>query len=250
MATNSEPSQSQGQGVQGQGVQVRGLFKNYESAGVAVSILRDLELTIQPGEAVCITGPSGSGKSTLLYLISSLDRPDAGEVHLLGTDILSLSEKEQTQFRNRHIGFVFQDHDLLPQLSVLENVLLPAIAGEGVTSETKQLAEKLLSRVGLHDRLKSLPAQLSGGERQRVAVCRALVNKPELVLADEPTGNLDPATAKVIGDLLLELSREQNTMLLCVTHSIELAARFPRHLVLEDGKLVPASQASLSAIKL
>jgi len=232
-----------------QGVQVRGLFKNYESAGIAVSILRELELEMQSGEAVCITGPSGSGKSTLLYLIGSLERPDAGEVHLLGTDILAISEKEQTQFRNRHIGFVFQDHDLLPQLSVVENVLLPAIAGEGVTSETEQLAEKLLTRVGLQDRLKSLPAQLSGGERQRVAVCRALINKPELILADEPTGNLDPATAKVIGDLLLELSREQNTMLLCVTHSIELAARFPRHLVLEDGKLISASNALQSATK-
>ncbi len=235
--------------AESQGVQVRRLFKSYESAGVAVSILRELELEIQPGEAVCITGPSGSGKSTLLYLISSLDRPDAGEVHLLGTDILAISEKEQTRFRNRHIGFVFQDHDLLPQLSVIENVLLPAIAGEGVRTETEQLAEKLLTRVGLQDRLKSLPAQLSGGERQRVAVCRALINKPELVLADEPTGNLDPATAKVIGDLLLELSREQNTMLLCVTHSIELAARFPRHLVLEDGKLIAASNALQTAAK-
>ncbi len=232
-----------------QGVLVRGLFKNYESAGRAVSILRDLALEIQPGEAVCITGPSGSGKSTLLYLISSLDRPDAGDVQLLGTDILALSEKLQTQFRNKHIGFVFQDHDLLPQLSVIENVLLPAIAGGGVSAETEQQAEKLLVRVGLQDRLKSLPAQLSGGERQRVAVCRALINKPELVLADEPTGNLDPSTAKVIGDLLLELSREQNTMLLCVTHSIELAARFPRHFVLEDGKLVPASDALQTAKK-
>lgn len=237
------------QSAEPQGVQVRRLFKNYESAGVAVSILRELELEIQPGEAVCITGPSGSGKSTLLYLISSLDRPDAGEVRLLGTDILAISEKEQTRFRNRHIGFVFQDHDLLPQLNVVENVLLPAIAGEGVTAETEQLAEKLLTRVGLQDRLKSLPAQLSGGERQRVAVCRALINKPELILADEPTGNLDPATAKVIGDLLLELSREQNTMLLCVTHSIELADRFPRHLVLEDGKLIAASNALQTTAK-
>lgn len=232
------------QSAEASGVQVQKLFKNYESGGIAVSILRDLDLEIHPGEAVCITGPSGSGKSTLLYLISGLDRCDAGDIHVLDQAMISLSEQKQTQFRNQHIGFVFQDHDLLPQLNVIENVLLPTLAGEGATAESQQHAETLLKRVGLQDRLESLPAQLSGGERQRVAVCRALINRPELILADEPTGNLDPATAQIIGDLLLELSREQNTMLLCVTHSNELAERFSRHLVLEDGKLVPASTLS------
>lgn len=227
------------------GVQVQKLFKNYESAGVAVSILRDLDLEMHPGEAACITGPSGSGKSTLLYLISGLDRPDAGEIQLLGTSLDSLSEQQQTEFRNRHIGFVFQDHALLPQLSVVENVLLPTLAGQGATAISQQKAEHLLTRVGLQDRFQSFPAQLSGGERQRVAVCRALINEPELILADEPTGNLDPATAQIIGDLLLELSQEQNTMLLCVTHSTELAERFARHLVLEDGKLVSVKSVSV-----
>ncbi len=229
-----------------QGLTVRHLFKSYESAGLAVSILRDLEFTLSPGLAACITGPSGSGKSTLLYLISALDRPDAGSITLLGTDMVTSPPARLTRFRNERIGFVFQDHHLLPQLTVMENVLLPLLAGTGITPEKQQLATELLERVGLKHRLTHKPAQLSGGERQRVAVCRALINRPALVLADEPTGNLDPQTATIIGSLLLELSREQQTMLLCVTHSVELASRFPCHWQLEDGRLVSAQSFASS----
>ena len=224
------------------GLIVTDLFKSYESAGQAVSILRQLNLSLQPGQAACITGPSGSGKSTLLYLISALDRADAGKISLLGQEITSSSQAEQTRIRNQQIGFVFQDHHLLPQLTVLENVLLPLLAGQGVSAEKQQLARTLLERVGLTSRITHYPAQLSGGERQRVAVCRALISQPKLVLADEPTGNLDPQTAMIIGDLLLELAGEQGTMLLCVTHSQEMAARFPHHYQLEEGRLVLASR--------
>ncbi|HBN76466.1 ABC transporter ATP-binding protein [Rubinisphaera italica] len=226
---------------------VRKLFKSYESAGRAVSILRDLDFTLETGAAASIIGPSGSGKSTLLYLISALDRPDAGSIELLGRDMIASSEKDQTSFRNAHIGFVFQDHNLLPQLNVLENVLLPCLAGNGVDPEKEKFAIKLLKRVGLKDRVTHRPAQLSGGERQRVAVCRALINQPELILADEPTGNLDPQTATVIGDLLLEISREQGAMLLCVTHSLELAYRFPVCYQLEEGRLVVVDRSAETA---
>jgi len=228
-------------------LEVRKLFKSYVSAGQAVSILRELDLTMRQGEAASITGPSGSGKSTLLYLISALDRPDAGEISLLGQDMVAGGESKQTAFRNAHIGFVFQDHNLLPQLNVVENVLLPCLAGSGVDQSRRDLASQLLERVGLKDRLTHLPAQLSGGERQRVAVCRALINQPELILADEPTGNLDIATAGVVGDLLLEVSREAGAMLLCVTHSWDLARRFPTCYQLEDGRLVTADSTATPA---
>lgn len=244
MNHTSEKSPTQESTSAEAGLVVRQLFKSFESAGQAVSILRELDLTLAPGTAACITGPSGSGKSTLLYLISALDRPDAGEIRLLGTDMIGGSTAELTRFRNRHIGFVFQDHHLLPQLTVLENVLLPLLAGTGITEEKQAFARELLERVGLSGRITHKPAQLSGGERQRVAVCRALINRPALLMADEPTGNLDPHTATVIGSLLLELSQEQQTMLLCVTHSRELATRFPTHWHLEDGRLVAAETSN------
>lgn len=229
------------------GLIVQNLFKSYESAGQAVSILRDLDLQMQPGQATCITGPSGSGKSTLLYLISALDRPDAGAIHLLGTDMIASSESKLTRLRNEQIGFVFQDHHLLPQLTVVENVLLPLLPIAGVDSAAETRAAELLERVGLDHRKTHRPAELSGGERQRVAVARALINRPALVLADEPTGNLDPETANRVGDLLLELAAEQQTMLLCVTHSVELAQRFPQHFQLEAGKLVEQNRSVTSA---
>jgi lipoprotein-releasing system ATP-binding protein len=215
---------------------VRQLQKDYTTADGSLSILRGLDLSMDPGEALAITGPSGSGKSTLLYLIGALDTPSAGTVTLAGQDPFQLNESQQAQFRNRQIGFIFQDHHLLPQCTVLENVIIPTLVGVQDNAEIR--ARELLTRVGLAERIGHRPSQLSGGERQRVAVCRALINRPTLLLADEPTGNLDRSTAAVIGSLLLDLNREQKTLLICVTHSLDLAERFPRHGQLEDGKLV------------
>ncbi len=214
------------------------LAKDYVTADGTLSILKSLDLTMQRGEALAITGPSGSGKSTLLYMLGALDSPTAGRIQLEGCDPFQLNAAQQAEFRNRQIGFIFQDHHLLPQCNVLENVLIPTLPGAGATPESEARARELLGRVGLAERMGHRPAQLSGGERQRVAVCRALINRPALLLADEPTGNLDRSTAEAIGSLLLDLNREQNTLLICVTHSIELAHRFPRHCELQDGRLV------------
>lgn len=218
-------------------LKISGLTKDFETADGTLSILRGIDLELRRGEAVAITGPSGSGKSTLLYIIGTLESPTAGTVSILESEPTSMSEAQLARFRNANIGFIFQDHHLLPQCTVLENVLIPLLAGDGVSEENTVHAKQLLDRVGLGERLEHRPAQLSGGERQRVAVCRALIGRPGLLLADEPTGNLDQATAESIGTLLLELSSEQNVLLLCVTHSAELAARFPKHLKLKDGQL-------------
>ena len=214
------------------------LAKDYVTADGTLSIWKSLDLTMQRGEALAITGPSGSGKSTLLYMLGALDSPTAGRIQLEGCDPFQLNAAQQAEFRNRQIGFIFQDHHLLPQCNVLENVLIPTLPGAGATPESEARARELLGRVGLAERMGHRPAQLSGGERQRVAVCRALINRPALLLADEPTGNLDRSTAEAVGSLLLDLNREQNTLLICVTHSIELAHRFPRHCELQDGRLV------------
>ena len=219
---------------------VQGLAKDFEGADGTLSILRGVDLELNRGDAVAVTGPSGSGKSTLLYIVGLLDQATNGDVSVLGQNISSLGEAQAAAFRNEHIGFIFQDHHLLPQCSVLENVLVPLLAGGGVTPPDEERAKKLLDRVGLADRIAHRPAQLSGGERQRVAVCRALINEPELLLADEPTGNLDQATADSVGTLLLDLSREENVALICVTHSLELAARFPQRLELRAGQLAEA----------
>jgi len=224
------------------------LTKDYVTAEGTLSILRGLDLTMQRGEALAITGPSGSGKSTVLYVLGTLDTPTAGSVQLDGHDPFQLNAAQQAEFRNRQIGFVFQDHHLLPQCTVLENVLIPTLPGAGATPETEARARELLTRVGLSERIGHRPAQLSGGERQRVAVCRALINRPALLLADEPTGNLDRATAEAVGSLLLDLNREQNTLLICVTHSTDLANRFPRHCELNDGRLVDRKQSKSPAM--
>lgn len=216
---------------------VRELSKSYSSASGDLSILRGVDLELRRGDALAITGPSGAGKSTLLYILGLLDQPTAGTVTLDGEQPLQLHALQQAAFRNRRIGFVFQDHHLLPQCTVLENVLLPTIPAVESPSAVEDRARKLLDRVGLAQRIGHRPAQLSGGERQRVAVCRSLINQPTLLLADEPTGNLDRATADTVGSLLLELNREQQSILICVTHNSELAERFPRRMELKDGKL-------------
>jgi len=212
--------------------------KTFSTPGGQLPVLEGIDLSLSRGEALVITGPSGSGKSTLLYIVGTLETPTAGTLSVLGEDPFALDAALLAQFRNRQIGFVFQDHHLLPQCTVLENVLIPALAGQGAGAAEEQHARELLDRVGLAGRITHLPAQLSGGERQRVAVCRALINQPALLLADEPTGNLDRNTAESVGALLLELSQEHNTMMICVTHSTELAGRFSRQMQLQNGKLL------------
>jgi len=195
-------------------------------------------LTVAHGESVAITGPSGCGKSTLLNIIGTLERPDAGTLKFAGTDLLTLNEKATAKFRNRKIGFVFQLHHLLPQCSILENVLVPALVNKAA-GDAKRRALHLLERVGLSDRLNHRPGQLSGGERQRAAVVRALINQPQLLLADEPTGSLSRDGADNLVQLLLDLNREENLTLIMVTHSMRLAERMDRVLTLDAGVLKP-----------
>ena len=216
---------------------VQGISKSFPTAGGVLEVLRGADLAMSRGDAAVITGPSGPGKSTLLYIVGLLEPPTAGQVELLGQTPITWEASRQARYRNEHIGFVFQDHHLLPQCTVLENVLLPIMAGRAVSSDDEQRASGLLERVGLKERASHRPAQLSGGERQRAALCRALINEPELILADEPPGNLDSQTARIVGNMLLELARDTGTMLLCVTHSLELAERFPRRFVLREGQL-------------
>ncbi len=217
---------------------VENIVKEYPTRAESLSVLRGVSLQLSRGENVAILGPSGSGKSTLLYIAGTLDRPTSGRVELEGTDPFSLDEPRLADFRNQRIGFVFQDHFLLPQCSVLENVLLPTIASVVPDNASISRAKMLIDRVGLTSRIEHRPAELSGGERQRVAEARALIRKPMLLLADEPTGNLDRSTATLIGKLLLELQREEQTMMIVVTHSLALAATFDRQLELDAGKLV------------
>jgi len=227
------------QGVE-HSLQIEHLSKDYPTRSGPLSVLRDVNLEFQRGEAVAVMGPSGSGKSTFLYVVGTLEPPTAGTVRLDGKEPFALPERDLADFRNRHIGFVFQDHHLLPQCTVLENVLVPTLVARRDRAEVEQWAHELLERVGLSGRLDHRPAELSGGERQRVAVARALINRPVLLLADEPTGNLDRHTARGVIELLLELHRDQQTILIVVTHSADLAALFPRRLEMLDGTLRPA----------
>ena len=208
--------------------------------GGDVEVLRDVNLKLARGESLAIVGPSGSGKSTLLNLIGALDVPTTGKVVLDGRDLSALTEKELAVVRNRQIGFIFQLHHLLPQCSILENVLVPTLTApaELCTDATVQRAERLLERVGLKHRLTHRPGQLSGGERQRVAVVRALINQPKLLLADEPTGSLDRHSAEIMGRLLGDLNREEQVTLVVVTHSHDLAKQMGRAVELKDGGLV------------
>ncbi len=215
-----------------------GITKAYETAGGTLRILDGVSLEIAPGDAVCILGPSGSGKSTLLFILGALETPTSGRVTLGGQDPFALGEAERAAFRNRNVGFVFQDHCLLPQCSVLENVLLPAVVAPAGDHAAR--ARSLLEQVGLKDRLHHRPGQLSGGERQRTALARALVLQPALLLCDEPTGNLDRAAADRVASMLLDLHAAQQTILVLVTHSLDLARRFPVRLELAEGRLRPA----------
>lgn len=216
---------------------VNGLRKDYVTAAGSLTVLNGVDLSLARGDALAVTGPSGSGKSSLLFVLGGLERPTQGAVRLRGRDVFAANESQLAAWRQESVGFVFQEHHLLPQCTVLENVLIPRLAGAGTTADDVSRATKLLERVGLQHRLEHRPAQLSGGERQRVAVCRALVNQPALLLADEPTGNLDRENADSIGSLLLELSRDTGSVLICVTHSTDLASRFPRRAELRDGRL-------------
>jgi lipoprotein-releasing system ATP-binding protein len=218
---------------------VENLGKDYPTRSGPLTVLRDVELHLEPGEAVAVMGPSGSGKSTLLHILGTLDTPTHGRVRIEDTDPFALPQRQLADFRNRRIGFVFQDHHLLPQCSVLENVLVPTFVTHEDRAAVTGWARELLQRVGLGGRLDHLPAELSGGERQRVAVARALIHRPALLLADEPTGNLDRNTAAAVGRLLLELHQEQRNVLVIVTHSQELADTFPRVLAMDEGRLRP-----------
>jgi len=216
---------------------VDNVTKEFPTRGEPLVVLRGLSFELSPGENVAITGPSGSGKSTLLNILGTLEPPTSGRVTLDGQDTAALAEPALATLRNRKIGFVFQDHHLLPQCSVLENVLLPTIAHGPVTPDLIDRARDLIARAGLASRAEHRPAELSGGERQRAALARALIHAPRLVLADEPTGNLDRTNADRIGHLLLELQQQEQTMLIVVTHSQRLAATMSRQLELDDGLL-------------
>jgi len=218
---------------------VEGVSKAYATPSGPLSVLEDVSFALGAGDSLCVVGPSGSGKSTLLYIIGTLERPSTGTVRMQGRDVNTLPEPELAALRNREVGFVFQDHFLLPQLSVLENVLAPTlVAREAFPYEER--ARTLLERVGLRDRLQHRPAELSGGERQRVALARALVMRPRLLLCDEPTGNLDADSARTVADLILELHRAEPSVLVIVTHSAELAQRLPRRRRMTGRRLEPA----------
>jgi lipoprotein-releasing system ATP-binding protein len=213
------------------------LTKAFPTPTEPLSVLREVSLELSGGDAVAIMGPSGSGKSTMLHILATLETPSSGTVTINGENPFALSEPALATFRNRHIGLVFQDHHLLPQCNAIENVLLPALAGRQ-DSGVVERGRNLLDRVGLTARAEHLPAELSGGERQRVAIARALIHGPGLLLCDEPTGNLDHHTADSVADLLFELHQDEQTILIAVTHSLELAKRFDRRGELQDGRLV------------
>ncbi|MFL6279968.1 MAG: ABC transporter ATP-binding protein [Vicinamibacterales bacterium] len=219
---------------------VRDISKSYPTPRGELPILTGISLTLNRGDAIAITGPSGSGKSTLLYILGALEPPSSGSFTLDGSDPYELGERAQAAFRNAHIGFVFQDHSLLPQCSVLENVLTPTLAASSRNRQAggdEQRARELLVQVGLGDRLDHRPAELSGGEKQRASLARALILSPTLLLCDEPTGNLDRSSADAVAELLLALHAARNTILVVVTHNALLAERFPTRYEMDGGRL-------------
>jgi lipoprotein-releasing system ATP-binding protein len=218
-------------------LEARNLCKSYATPGGSpLRILNGVTLSLAAGDAISIIGPSGTGKSTLLYILGALEPPTSGDVTLDGRNPFILSDKDVSAFRNREVGFVFQDHCLLPQCTVLENVLIPTMVGASET-DSESRAKQLLDQVGLSHRLDHRPSELSGGEKQRVSIARAMIRNPKLLLCDEPTGNLDRHTATQVADLLLEMNRASKTILVVVTHSAELASRFPKVFELVEGQL-------------
>ena len=223
---------------------VQHVRKEFQTQNAPLVVLNDVSLSMNSGESAAILGPSGSGKSTLLHIIGSLEPPTAGQVVLGDTELFGLDERQMAQFRNQSIGFIFQDHHLLPELSLLENVMIPALAEGELSAADREWAIELIERVGLTDRQSHRPGELSGGERGRAAIARALMQRPAILLADEPTGNLDHKTAAMVLDVLLQLQAQEQTMLIVVTHSLTVAAKMGSQFELVDGCLVDANKAS------
>ena len=245
-APQPEPMPPSGHGVaptlvhssgRGARVVVRDLGKAYQHGGDAVRVLAGVQLTLEPGDMVAVVGASGVGKSTFLQLVGTLDLPTSGSIQFDGEELTTMGAARLAEFRNRRIGFVFQFHHLLPEFTALENVMMPALIQRIPVPRARQLAREILGRVGLSHRVTHRPSELSGGEQQRVALARAMVLEPSLLLADEPTGNLDRATGQAIHRLFLELNRERGSTLLVVTHNNDLAALMPRRLRMVDGEL-------------
>lgn len=216
-------------------ISARGVTKSYPMGATRLEVLRGIDLDVAPGEALCIVGSSGAGKSTLLHVMGTLDRPTLGKVFFKGVDLSRESDEKLAEFRNKSMGFVFQFHHLMAEFTAIENVMMPCrIAGLSV-EESRERAEKLLKMLGLELRMKHFPSELSGGEQQRVAIARALVREPEVLFADEPTGNLDTSNAALIQDLFFELKKTLNLTLVVVTHDMAFASKFPRLLRMKDG---------------
>lgn len=230
----------QGKSTKTHQLNISSVYKSYGS----LQVLQDVSFSYQSGSSVAIIGPSGSGKSTLLHIIGTLESPSKGKVEIDGTNPFQLSDLELARFRNSMIGFVFQDHHLLPQYSVLENILLPTLAFTKKT-DAAEYAENLINKVGLSGRISHRPGELSGGERQRVAIARALINNPSILLCDEPTGNLDNSTTEEIAKLLFELHTTQNTLLIAVTHNLNFASQFTYQLKLENGRCIADTPSNI-----
>ncbi|GIU34751.1 MULTISPECIES: lipoprotein-releasing ABC transporter ATP-binding protein LolD [unclassified Shewanella] len=223
-------------------LQVSHVSKRYQEGSVDTEVLHGVELQVFKGEQLAIVGSSGSGKSTLLHIMGTLDSPSSGSVTMLGEDLYKLSSQRQAQIRNEHLGFIYQFHHLLPEFTALENVSMPALIQGQSRKQVEAKAKSLLERVGLGHRLSHTPAEMSGGERQRVAIARALINDPKLVLADEPTGNLDANSGEAVYELITELAAQLGTAFVVVTHDQSLAARMDRQLHMKDGRLVQAEE--------